>query len=88
LLQLDLAEPTAIANREFDVVFANLTGGMLARFAGTLAAFVAAGGVLITSGVTLDEDAMVTAALTSAGLALTRRETEREWVGATWTRGS
>lgn len=88
LLQLDLGEPTDIAGRQFDLVFANLTGGMLARFAATLASFVSSGGVLITSGVTLEEDAMVTGALTAAGFALTRRETEREWVGAMWSRSA
>lgn len=88
LLPLDLAEPSALAGRQFDLVFANLTGGMLARFAATLAGFPAPGGTLITSGVTIDEDAMVTQALTAAGFALRRRETEREWVGASWTRGS
>ncbi|MEI6245539.1 MAG: 50S ribosomal protein L11 methyltransferase, partial [Acidobacteriota bacterium] len=65
---------------------ANLTGGMLAKFAPTLASFVVGGGTLITSGVTLDEDAMVTSALTAAGFTLTTRETEREWVGAMWSR--
>ncbi len=88
LLQLDLAEPAALGPRPFDLVFANLTGGMLARFAATLAALAAPGGTLIISGVTLDEDASVTQALTSQGLALSRRETEREWVGAVFTRGA
>lgn len=86
LLTLDLADPSALAGTRFNLVFANLTGGMLARFAATLASFVAAGDTLITSGVTLEEDAMVTAALTAAGFVLTTRETEREWVGARWTR--
>jgi ribosomal protein L11 methyltransferase len=86
LLQLDLVDGSALAGRQFDVVFANLTGGMLARFATTLASLVAPGGTLITSGVTLDEDAMVTQALTAAGFQLALRETEREWVGASWRR--
>lgn len=86
LLTLDLADPSALAGTQFNLVFANLTGGMLARFATTLASFVAAGDTLITSGVTLEEDAIVTTALTAAGFALTTRETEREWVGARWTK--
>lgn len=86
LLQLDLADPSAIAGQTFGLVFANLTGGMLARFAKTLASFTAPGAVLITSGVTLDEDAMVTTALEGAGFTRTARETEREWVGASWTK--
>jgi ribosomal protein L11 methyltransferase len=86
LLTLDLAEPSVLAGQQFDLVFANLTGGMLARFATTLAAFPVTGGTLITSGVTLEEDVMVTDALTAAGFLLHARETEREWVGASWTR--
>lgn len=88
LRQFDLTDPSPLVGREFDLVFANLTGGMLARFADTLASFVTPGGTLITSGVTLEEDAMVTAALSAAGFTLTARETEREWVGATWLRAS
>ena len=86
LLQLDLVDPSALAGRQFDLVFANLTGGVLIRFAAELAAFTAPRGTLITSGVTLEEDASVTAALTQAGFTQMRRETEREWVGASWTR--
>jgi ribosomal protein L11 methyltransferase len=86
LLHLDLAEPSALRDRRFDIVFANLTGGMLIRFAVTLFALVASGGSLIISGVTLDEDASVTASLTTAGFTLTQRDTEREWVGAMFAR--
>lgn len=84
LLTLDLADASAVGGRRFDLVFANLTGGVLTRFARELAAVAAPGGTLITSGVTLDEDATVTAALTGAGFDLIQRETEREWVGARW----
>lgn len=86
LRQFDLNDPSQLSGRQFDLVFANLTGGMLAKFAPTLASFVVGGGTLITSGVTLDEDAMVTSALTAVGFTLTTRETEREWVGAMWSR--
>ena len=86
LVQLDLAEPSPIGDRRFDVVLANLTGGMLIRFAATLADLVAAGGTLITSGVTLEEDAPVTRAMLAHGFQLTRRETEREWVAVSWMR--
>ncbi len=86
LLQLDLAEPAALAGRQFDVVLANLTGGMLARFAATLAGFTAPAGLLITSGVTIDEEAMVAQALIGAGFVRQRRAAEHEWVGASWAR--
>lgn len=88
LRQFDLHDPSPLAGRQFDLLFANLTGGMLIRFAPTLASFAVTGGTLITSGVTLEEDAAVTDALTAAGFARTRRETEREWVGASWTRAT
>lgn len=86
LRQFDLNDPSPLAGRQFALLFANLTGGMLIRFASTLASFAAPGATLITSGVTLDEDGAVTDALTAAGFTRTRRETEREWVGASWMR--
>lgn len=88
LLQMDLVDPSSLAGRQFDLLFANLTGGVLIRFAETLASFAAPGATLITSGVTLEEDADVTAALTAAGFVLVQRETEREWVGASWSRAA
>ena len=88
LMQLDLADISALGGRTFDLVFANLTGGMLIRFAAMLSGLVAGAGHLITSGVILDEDPAVTAALTARGFQLVRRETENEWVGATWLDGA
>ena len=82
----DLAAPERFATQTFDLVFANLTGGVLIRFAGTLASLTTHGGRLITSGVTAEEDTGVTAALTAAGFRLEQRDTEREWVGAIWSR--
>lgn len=65
---------------EADVVLANLTGALLLRQAGTLAAAVAPGGSLVVSGLTLDEEEAVAGAL---GVLLNPagRLVEGEWVG-------
>lgn len=70
---------------EADVVLANLTGALLVRQAGTLAATVVPGGSLIVSGLTLDEEGTVTSAL---GLLLepATRLVEGEWVGLRFDR--
>ena len=85
LMLLDLGAPQALGVRRFDLIFANLTGGMLQRFAATLASRLATDGVLITSGVTADEEAGVLNAFADAGLRVTSRRQEREWIGTTFT---
>lgn len=84
LMVLDLADPSALGVRRFDVVFANLTGGLLRRYAATLVSRLTDGGVLIVSGVTAGEAADVVSAFSDAGLEMTSRLDEREWVGATF----
>jgi ribosomal protein L11 methyltransferase len=86
LLLLDLGDSDALGVRRFDVVFANLTGGMLQRFAATIASRLADGGCLITSGVTADEDAAVVHAFAREGLAVKSRLQEREWIGSRFAR--
>jgi len=65
----------------WDVVTANLTGGLLIRGAEVLAAAVAPGGTLVVSGVTLDEEAGVVAAF-APRLTPVARVAEDEWVGS------
>lgn len=84
LLLLDLGAPEALGIRRFDLVFANLTGGMLQRFAEAIAARLAPGGALITSGVTADEEAAVVQAFADAGLSVRSRLQEKEWIGTTF----
>lgn len=84
LLLLDLGAPEALGVRRFDLVFANLTGGMLQRFAEAIATRLAPGGALITSGVTADEEDAVVLAFKAAGLNATSRLQEREWIGTTF----
>jgi ribosomal protein L11 methyltransferase len=88
VLLLDLGEPAALGVRRFDLVFANLTGAMLQRFASALAARLAEDGVLITSGVIADEEPAVVSAFADAGLSVTSRLQEREWIGTTFTRSA
>lgn len=82
LLVLDLAEPAALGPQRFDLVFANLTGGVLQRFASELAGRLVPGGSLIVSGVMATEEADVARALSDAGLTMASRLAEREWIGA------
>jgi ribosomal protein L11 methyltransferase len=86
LMLLDLGEPAALGVRRFDLVFANLTGAMLQRFARALVERLADGGTLITSGVTADEEDAVVNALADAGLRPASRRQEREWIGTMFTR--
>jgi ribosomal protein L11 methyltransferase len=65
----------------FDVVVANLTGGLLAASADILASAVAPGGTLVISGVTLDEEAAVTRAF-APRMTVVERFAEDEWVAA------
>lgn len=84
LLLLDLGAPEALGVRRFDLVFANLTGGMLQRFAAAIASRLATGGALITSGVTADEEAVVVKAFADVGLVTRSRLQEKEWIGTTF----
>ncbi len=76
----DLARPIDAGSR-FDVVLANLTGGVLVRFARQLATWLRPGGTLIASGIMAEEEHDVVRAFAGAGLTLAVRATEDEWVG-------
>lgn len=65
------------AEGPFDVVVANLTGGVLIRFARELTALAGSGAHLILSGLREEEEADVTAAF---GRPLLARETEDGWL--------
>ena len=69
----------------FDLVLANLTGAVLARLAGQLAAHVGPGGTLITSGYGPDEEQTVARAFSAAGLTFAARAQEEEWLAMTFT---
>jgi ribosomal protein L11 methyltransferase len=77
----DLARDAAGSIGVFDVLSANLTGGILERYATTLASWTRAGGTLIASGYQSDEAEMVTSALRNAGFTSIEQITEDEWIG-------
>ena len=82
--QIDLEREPTVPGEPFGMTLANLTGGMLVRMARRLCGLTVAGGTLIVSGVTREEEADVTAAFEIAGATLATRLVEdgdHEWVG-------
>jgi ribosomal protein L11 methyltransferase len=64
----------------FDVVLANLIAGLLVPLAGGLSDELRAGGVLLASGIFVDREGDVRAAFDAAGLEVTGRTAEGDWV--------
>jgi ribosomal protein L11 methyltransferase len=64
----------------FDVVLANLIAGVLVPIAPLLRAAVREGGTLLASGIFIDREAEVVAAFRAAGLVVTARAAEGDWV--------
>jgi ribosomal protein L11 methyltransferase len=64
----------------FEVVLANLIASLLVTLAGDLAAELAPGGTLVASGIFVDREAEVVQALEQAGLTVTHRWAEGDWV--------
>ena len=64
----------------FDVVLANLIAGVLVPLAPLLHDELKAGGTLLASGIFIDREAEVRTAFQVAGLAVTRRLVEGDWV--------
>ncbi|MEP6639051.1 MAG: 50S ribosomal protein L11 methyltransferase [Chloroflexota bacterium] len=64
----------------FDVVLANLIAGLLVPLAGPLHDELAPGGTLLASGIFVDREGEVRAAFDAAGLTVTDRTAEGEWV--------
>lgn len=79
--QVDLEREGTVAGTPFDLVLANLTGGLLIRLVDRLVALVQPGGTLILSGITAAEADDVLAAFTGAGASTERRVDEDGWVG-------
>ena len=64
----------------FEIVLANLIASVLVALAADLRAELGPGGVLVASGIFHDREAEVQTALETAGLEVTARATEGEWV--------
>jgi len=70
----------------FDTVLANLIAGVLVQHAATLFDELARGGTLLASGIFIDREQEVAAALEAAGLAVGVRRSEGDWVALGATR--
>jgi ribosomal protein L11 methyltransferase len=70
----------------FDVVLANLIAGVLRLLAPSLAAELRPGGWLVASGIFVDREEEVRAAFEAAGLLLTDRSLEGDWIALTCRR--
>jgi ribosomal protein L11 methyltransferase len=81
----DLSSGPGTLSGAFDLVLANLTGGLLCRSGDALAALARPGAALIASGFQLHELDEVTAALRAAGWIRVSLLTELDWVGAKFT---
>ena len=79
--QADLERDGTVAGAPFDVIIANLTGGLLIRLVDCLVAMTTPGGSLILSGITLAEGDEVTTAFMGAGCQLAERREEDGWIG-------
>jgi ribosomal protein L11 methyltransferase len=64
----------------FGVVLANLIAGVLVPLAPQLRAELADGGALVASGIFVDREAEVADAFVAAGLAITGRDAEGDWI--------
>lgn len=81
LCRADLAELAGADLAPADVVVANLTAGVLARYADAIRALAAPGGTLVLSGLTADQAGAIAAAFEADGVRrLVSRQTEDEWV--------
>jgi ribosomal protein L11 methyltransferase len=70
----------------FDVVLANLIAGLLVPLAGDLHDELRPGGTLVASGIFIDREGEVRSAFEAAGLVVTERSAEGDWVALTATR--
>lgn len=72
----------------FDLVLANLIAGLLVELASALASELAPDGTLIASGIFIDREPEVRRALAGAGLMITGRRHETDWVALEAVRGA
>jgi ribosomal protein L11 methyltransferase len=68
------------ADPPFDVVLANLVAGVLVPLAARLRDELRPGGILLASGIIRDREAEVRAAFEAAGLTVTGRSEDGDWV--------
>jgi ribosomal protein L11 methyltransferase len=83
----DLSDAATLPLAPADLVFANLTAGVIPAYAVTLGRLVAPGGALVVSGILLDQVAAVTSALGLAGFSVVHSDREDEWAVLTLRAG-
>ncbi len=88
LHELSLSAAASALGRTFDVILANLTGGLLCRDASAFRGLAAPGAQLIASGFQTHEKAQVAGAFTDAGWALSGETEEQDWIGVRFVRFS
>ena len=70
----------AVAAERYPLVLANLVAAVLVELAGPLAAHLAPGGTLLASGIIKPRALEVEGAMRAAGLDVTDRRVDGEWV--------
>jgi ribosomal protein L11 methyltransferase len=83
---LDITQDATLLSGRFDLVFANITGAMLIKYAAEVASTVASAGILITSGFQAHEKDDVAAAFAAQGLETLVSEEEDTWVATGFKR--
>lgn len=81
IAQVDLERTPHVDGAPFDVVLANLTGGLLRRLRDVLLSMTASGGLLILSGITGEERDEVAEAFVAGGASIAAERHEAGWVG-------
>jgi ribosomal protein L11 methyltransferase len=77
---LEVDRISSFHGEEFDVVVANLTADVLIPIAADLAKVARAGGILIASGILLDQRQDVAVAFAASGFVLDQEKPDGEWV--------
>ncbi len=81
IAQVDLERTPEVEGAPFDLVLANLTGGLLRRLRDVLVSLTGPGGALILSGITAEERDDVVAAFVGDDVMLKSERHEAGWVG-------
>ncbi len=72
--------PPSPSSGPFDLIVANIIARVIAELAQPLAAALRRGGILIASGILVEREPAVTAALAAAGLAVDERRRDGDWL--------
>ncbi|MBK9707253.1 MAG: 50S ribosomal protein L11 methyltransferase [Acidobacteria bacterium] len=79
-LELEVNKLSFYRGRDFDVILANLTADVIVPFAGEFPQIIKPGGVLIVSGILLEQGDDVKGALIPEGFNIIEEKPDGEWV--------